>query len=383
MNLLIAMNSFKGSLSAQEASNVVKRAALELEVKEANIRVVPIVDGGTGSLEVWGELLELEPISLETYDPLGNPIKSTVLIDEKNKSAYIEMAKASGIHLINPTPKTISKATTYGTGVLLRKVMQMGSRDIFLGIGGSATHDVGTGILRALGVKFYNNENEELFTPTDFFELDRVDFSALECLPKDLKIVFLCDVNNKLLGPTGSAYTYAPQKGAVNKELVDKCEELSQVFFTHFRDLGYEIGNQPGDGAAGGLPSIIRVLINSEMKTGVSFLNNLVDLDHIIKNVDLIITGEGKFDEQSFYGKGPGYIIDRARKYNKHVLVLSGLFSREVFHASKENTTSFISINNSLESIEEALENTETNLYQTSKNSLALFLAGFKNKKIS
>jgi len=381
MKILIAMNSFKGSLSATEASDVVERAAFETGFIKKNTFKVPMVDGGTDSLEVWSNFLEVNPTKITTVDPLKNPLETTILIDKKNSKAYIEMAKASGLHLIEASLKTLFKATSYGTGVLILKAIDKGAKDIFLGIGGSATHDLGTGILRALGVKFYNKDKEELETPEELFYLDSIDYSSLDNLPKDLKITFLCDVNNRLLGSNGAAYTYAEQKGAVTEGLIKKCEKLSEILFKHFkRNYNIEIGNKDGDGAAGGLPSIIRVLINAELRSGASFLYDIVNLDNIMEEVSLVITGEGAFDSQSYFGKGPGYLIGKAKEFNKHTLVLSGKIESEVYEKELKNI-SFLSINNSLESIDKAIKYTERNLFYTTKNTLNLYKAGLKTKE--
>lgn len=381
MKLLIAMNSFKGSLSATQATSIVEKAACETGIDKEDLLKVPMVDGGTDSLDVWHRFLDTKINELRTVDPLGNPIKTTILVDKKNNKAYIEMARASGVHLIDPSPKTIFEATSFGTGVLIRKAIEKGFKEIFLGIGGSATHDLGTGILRALGVKFYNKNKEELKTPEELFSLNSIDYSKLDNLPKDLRITFLCDVNNKLLGDKGAAYTYAKQKGANSEKLIAKCESLSELFYNHFKaNYDIEIGNKAGDGAAGGLPSIIRVLMNAELMSGASFLFDIVNLEDTLREFNLVITGEGAFDSQSFFGKGPGYLIDRARKVNAFTLVLSGKVDSEVFK-NQDNNISFFSINNSLESIEQALKNTEINLYNTAKNALSLYKAGLKTKE--
>lgn len=377
------MNSFKGSLSATQATDVVERAAFEIGFRKENIFKVPMVDGGTDSLEVWSKFLDVTSTKVDTVDPLKKPIEATILLDRKNKSAYIEMAKASGLHLIDPSPKTVFKATSYGTGVLILKAINKGAKDIFLGIGGSATHDLGTGILRAIGVKFYNKDKDELKTPEELFNLDSIDYSSLESLPKDFKITFLCDVSNRLLGFDGAAYTYAKQKGATTDKLVEKCESLSEMFYKHFKkNYNKEIGNQDGDGAAGGLPSIIRVLTNAELKSGASFLYDIVNLDQMMREVSLVITGEGAFDSQSYFGKGPGYLIDKAKEADKHTLVLSGKIESEVYEKELKDI-SFLSINNSLEDLDSAIKYTERNLFYTTKNILNLYKAGLKNKRSS
>lgn len=381
MKLLIAMNSFKGSLSATEATMIVEKAAFEIGLKKSSILKVPMVDGGTDSLEVWSKFLDVTPYKVTTVDPLENPMKTTILIDDKNEKSYIEMAKASGVHLIDPSPKTIFEATSFGTGVLIQEAIEKGSKEIFLGIGGSATHDLGTGILRALGVKFYNKNKEELRTPEELFDLDSINYSNLDNLPKDLKITFLCDVNNKLLGDNGAAYTYARQKGANSEKLIAKCEKLSELFYSFFKtNYNIEIGNEAGDGAAGGLPSIIRVLLDAKLKSGASFLCDIVNLENVIKDVDLVVTGEGAFDSQSFFGKGPGYLINKAREVDAYTLVLSGKIEPEVYE-NQGDIISFLSINNSLENLDQALRYTERNLYNTTINALSLYKAGLKTKE--
>jgi len=264
---------------------------------------------------------------------------------------------------------------------LIRKAIEKGARDIFLGIGGSATHDLGTGILRSLGVKFLDENDKELKTPSQLLKLKKIDHSSLDTLPDNLKITFLCDVNNKLLGKNGAAYTYAKQKGAETQYLIQKCEELSNIFYNYFNEeKNIEIGNKPGDGAAGGLPSIIRVLIHSELKSGANFTFDIAGIDQILNKVQLVITGEGSFDKQSFFGKGPGLLLDKARKLNKYSIVLCGKISPDVYIKDQQNV-SFLSINNSSEEIKIAIKNTDRNLYSSAKSVLKVLKLGLKYQK--
>jgi glycerate kinase len=366
MKILIAMNSFKGSLTSLDACNTVKEAALKLSLDN---KIIPIVDGGTGSLEAWSYLFKLPSIKVNSLDPLGKKIESKILYCEEKKEAYIEMALASGIDLIKVSENTILESTTYGTGLLVLEAIRVGARTINLGIGGSATHDLGTGILRALGVRFLDKYNNELRSPNELLNLHKVDDSALISLPNDLKINFLCDVNNTLLGKDGAAEVYAPQKGAFNRALIDKCEELSKTIVSYYKNNGINIGDKESDGAAGGLPSIIRVLLNTSVKPGINLISEVYDLEEVLKNVDLILTGEGSFDKQSYYGKGPGYIINKGTENNIPVVVLTGNIDVDTI---SEDNIFFFQINKKIDTIDTLIRSTKANLFETAYNVLKL-----------
>lgn len=369
MKILIAINAFKGSLSALEASQVTE-CAIKSFSEEFNpeILITPIADGGTGSLEVWNYFLGLPLYFVDSVDALGNYIKGAFLYDSINKRAYLEMAQTSGVHLIKPSPKTLGKANTYGVGLVLMEALRLGAEEIYIGIGGSATHDLGTGVLRACGVKFLDKNSKQLKTPNELKRFTSIDFSEMSPLFDSVKLKILCDVDNTLLGLQGAAYVYARQKGAFTDFHIEKCEDLSRRFVEYFAEHNIQIGGLPGDGAAGGFASILRHFTNTEMLSGMDFLEQLSNIKEKIEAVDLIITGEGRFDKQSYYGKGPGYIVREAESKGRPVLIFTGLKSKDEVTVSQ--SSEIICINPENLTHAEALERADRNLYEAVRKAL-------------
>ena len=370
MNILIAMNSFKGSLSAIEASKIVSDAIATVDATICTYSL-PLVDGGTGSLEAWAHLLGLKPQLVASVDALNRPLEAPILVG--NSIGYIEMASASGLHLIDLDDRDIHRATTYGTGLLINSALERGCKTIYLGIGGSATHDLGTGILRALGVRFLDKNGQELTEPREMVQVATIDTSQLNPLTREVEFIILCDVNNPLLGKTGAAYTFGPQKGAHTQVDLTRCEGLSEIFTEYFKARGIMIGLEPGDGAAGGIPALLRPLLNAKVRSGADFTAEIARLEEQIAAADLVITGEGQFDEQSFYGKGPGTVIELCQSRKKPVLILTGGY-RNV--PESIIGCSILAIAPHLATLEEALTNSSQWLKGTTINSIKLFIMG-------
>lgn len=368
LNILISMNSFKGCLSALEGNNIVKNT---LKDYNFNIHQVPLVDGGTGSLEAWSYILKKQVQYVNTQNPINKTIKAPIIID--NNKAYIEMAQASGIHLTNKKIDILKK-TTYGTGLLIKYALQKGCTDIYLGLGGSATHDLGTGIMRALGVKFYNSNSQELHTARDMLHLHHINTSELSINAQRANFTLLCDVNNKLCGEYGAAKVFAPQKGAYSEQLVNECELLSTVFVNYYKKQGIEFGKNSGDGAAGGIPALLSTLLNVKIKSGADYVLELCKVPQKIANFDLVITGEGRFDEQSFYGKGPGAIVELASKHMIPTIILAGGYRN--IKSSYKNVSLFSIVPYPCK-LQSSFNNAANWLQDSALNAVKLFINGY------
>lgn len=371
MKVLVAMNSFKGSLSALEACSIVSNGIRDVR-PDITIFESPLTDGGTGSLAVWSKLLDIAPVTLATVDPLGRSIKAPVLIN--GECVYIEMAQASGLHLLRPNELDVLGCSTYGTGLLIRQALKLGCRRIFVGLGGSATHDLGSGILRALGASFLDSDGRCLETPQELLRLDSIDDSGIVPAAQEAEFVLLCDVTNPLLGTHGAAMTYAPQKGANSKAKVALCESISQAVVRCLRRRGIEVGCQPGDGAAGGIPTLMRGLLTASVESGSEFTARLSGLDESIMQADLIVTGEGSFDHQSYYGKGPGFVIGKATMADKPVAVLTG---QSFMTPEAKSKVSVFTINQRLTTAAEAFDNAALWLRLTASQVAKLFFLGY------
>lgn len=308
--IIIAPDKFKGSLTGMEFCNAVE-TGIKKHTSNVEIIKLPLADGGDGTIEVLNYYLEGEMITLEVLDPLHRKIKASYLYSKDKKTAYIEMAEASGIRLLKKNEANPICTSTYGTGELIKDALNKGVEYIILGIGGSATNDAGMGMARALGVQFYNKNNEKLSgRGDDLIHLNFIDNSSAHPRLKEVKFDVACDVDNPLYGLNGAAFVYSPQKGATP-------EMVSQLDFglRHFNDVvkrQFEINLQEisGAGAAGGLGAGCILFLNAHLTSGIDLMKNAADFDKHLKGADWIITGEGKLDDQTFSGKVIRGILD-------------------------------------------------------------------------
>ena len=302
LKILIAPDSFKGSLSATKIANFLCseliNSSLYLKVEQ-----LPLADGGEGSLEAIQQCLQLESIKLNAFNPLFKEIETEYLLDKRNSTAYIELAKTSGYHLIEDEPG-IMKASTFGTGKLIKHAIENGAEKIILFIGGSATNDGGLGILEALGYTFFNSKGEKVKPlPINMVDIKKVDNSGSILNKKKIEIRIAADVTNPFYGPDGAAYVYAPQKGAKPMDV-----KLLDAGLQHLAKLIYDnstidIQNVAGAGAAGGVGGGLYAFAGAEIVSGAEFIFDLLNIEEKIKATDIIISGEGKIDKQSMNNK--------------------------------------------------------------------------------
>lgn len=325
MNILIAPDAFKDSLSAIKVAKAIERGVHRFD-SEINCYQLFASDGGEGFLNAVREYISgLEEISVETFDPLGRPMRAIYLWDAIQAIAYIELAKASGIELLSLAERDPMKTSTYGTGLQIKHALEKGARKIFIGIGGSATNDGGIGIARALGYRFLNDQNKELSgIGADLNEVRKM-ISPSEPL-MDIEFFAVNDVLNPLCGESGAAYTYGAQKGASTKTIKWLDEGLQNLSEQIIKVLDKDDANTPGSGAAGGTAYGLKCFFNAQYISGTSFILNLSNFHELVTNhnIKLIITGEGKIDHQTAYGKFVYGIIQEASKYKIPVLAICG-----------------------------------------------------------
>ena len=308
--IIIVPDSFKGTLTSGEVCTVTERALKE-KYPDAVCVCIPVADGGEGTLEVIMHAVKCEKISLSAHNPLGEKIETYYAVTDKNE-AIIEMANISGITLINPLSPL--KASTCGTGEIIKNALDKGIRRIYIGIGGSATTDGGTGCLEALGVKFFDKNGSSLHgCGENLAKIHKIDVSGLDKRLKETKITVLCDVKNPLFGENGAAYVFAPQKGANENEVRYLDEGLRNLSEKTRKILNKDFSAYDGSGAAGGLGFALLAYLNAKIKSGIDSVLDICDFDEKIKGADLIITGEGKMDSQSIHGKVPFGVAKRAR----------------------------------------------------------------------
>ncbi len=325
MKIVIAPDSFKGSLTALEVSD-----ALEQGVKrvypEAKVEKVPMADGGEGTVECLVNATRGKIYQQEVLGPLGEPVIAIFGILGDKITAAIEMASASGLPLVPPEKKNPLITTTYGTGQLIKAALDQGCRKIIIGIGGSATNDGGAGMVQALGVGLLDENNQEIgFGGAQLSRLHHIDLSKMDRRIKKTRFLVASDVQNPLCGPTGASKIYGPQKGATEEMIKILDAALSHFADIIKRDLGKDIRDIPGAGAAGGLGAGLMAFLEAELVPGVDLVINTVHLEEITKDADLVITGEGEINGSTIYGKTPIGVAKVAKKYHLPVVSISAL----------------------------------------------------------
>jgi len=361
MKILIAPDKFKGSLTAHKVCQAIDRGIKKFD---SSIKTIlhPLADGGEGTLDILSELLDLKTVEVEVSNPLLNPIISFY---KKNKdTAFIEMSLASGLELLKPNERNCMYTTTFGTGELILNAIQKGAKKIFLFIGGSATNDAGVGMATALGYRFFD-KNKNLISPIgkNLTQVHSIDSSQLKFNPSEIEVTVVCDVENVLFGKNGAAYVYASQKGANEKEMefLDQgLQHFSKTITTHFRK---NVSQIKGGGAAGGLGAGAMIFLNAKIQSGIQTILQLTHFEEKLKDVDLIITGEGKLDYQTLKGKVIKGIADLAKEKSIPINVICGtceLSSDEIKQLGIQKVVTILNDDVTLEqAISEAKERVE------------------------
>ncbi len=318
--VLIAPNAFKGALTAREA-------ALAIQKGLSNYKTIlfPIADGGDGSLQVLTDMLNAQLIQISVTGPLGHPVRASYGFQEETKTAIIELAEASGIRHLAKAGLNPWKTTTRGTGELIVEAVKRGAREILLTLGGSATVDGGIGILSTLGVRFYK-DHREIENPgtADLGDITRYDATQAISLLKNTQITILADVENPMLGPTGAAAVFGPQKGATKTD-IPRLERGLENFASVIRQQeGIEVGALKHGGAAGGVAAALHGIVRASLVAGAPAILKLGDFESSLKQADVVITGEGQLDRQTLSGKGPGEVARLAKKAGKKVIGVCG-----------------------------------------------------------
>lgn len=354
MKILIACDKFKDSLSAVKVCNALAEG---LKNNPAiNIVICPMADGGDGSLETLNHYLNLKPIKLTVNDPLFRPIKSTYY--SFKKVAYIEMASASGLVLLKKQERDCMITTSFGTGQLIADAVKKGATTINLFIGGSATNDGGIGIAAALGYRFYDASGNILLPIGKNLSLiNHIDNREVFFNVKEVLIRVVCDVNNPFHGNNGAAYIYASQKGAgpseiaqLNQGLINLSSKLIEHGFPDIADIS-------GSGAAGGVGGGAMAFLGAQLVSGVQNFTEITQLDSLIQDCDLVITGEGKLDAQTQHGKVISGVCHLAKQHNKSVIAVCG--DAEIAISKKLGLQKVYTISDRVNCFEDSIEKAE------------------------
>ena len=374
MKVLVAIDSFKGSLSSLEAGNAVKSG---IEKLGCEVLVKPIADGGEGSVEALADALKARFMDVIVANPLGEKTPARYAL--KGELGILEMASASGLPLIEKSRRNPLKTSTYGFGEMIAHAIAHGARKFIIGIGGSATNDAGMGMLRALGFKFKDANGAELAgAGEDLIKLTTIDCTSVLPHLKECEFLIACDVDNPLFGENGAAYIYAPQKGAdaaMVKQLDAGLINFASVVSKH---LGRELWNSPGAGAAGGLGFGFVSFLNATLKPGIDIITEEIGLDRDMQGAELVITGEGRLDFQSSMGKTPCGVAKIAASYGVPVIALAGGISPCAGGCNERGIGAFFCILNEPMSLERAMEKeTATqNLARVAEQAVRLFMLG-------
>lgn len=362
MKIVLAPDSFKESMTAKETCIAIEKG-LRKVIPDLECISVPMADGGEGTTQSLVDATEGEFYSVEVTGPLGEKRNARFGILGDKKTAILEMAAASGLELVPREKRDATKTTTYGTGELIKAALDKGVETILIGIGGSATNDGGAGMLQALGGKLLDRDGNELgFGGGELSKLDKIEISNLDSRIKNVKIIVACDVQNPLTGPTGASHIFGKQKGANEKQRVELDNNLKLYANIIKRDIGKDIENIPGAGAAGGLGAGLMAFLSAELRKGVEIVVEYSKLEEKVKGADLVITGEGSIDGQTRFGKTPYGVAKTAQKFGIPVIALAGNVGKDIDVLYEYGFSAIFPILPRVESLEEAIAHGKENI---------------------
>lgn len=369
MNIMILIDSFKGSMTSIEAGNAAKAGILKAH-PDAEVTVRPLADGGEGTTDALIQGLGGERIELSVTGPMGTPVKACYGILGDGTTAVMEMAQAAGITLVDADKKNPGAATTYGVGEMIKDAVIRGCRKFIIGIGGSATNDGGLGMLKALGIKFLTEDGDDAGEGAD--ALGRVQFVSLEhSLPmlKECDFQIACDVNNPLYGETGATYIYGKQKGVKEADMERIDTAMQHYARVTAERIEKDFSNEPGAGAAGGLGFAFISYLGARLVPGIELILDVIGFREDVKTADIVVTGEGRLDLQTAMGKAPVGVAKEAKKHGCKVLAFAGSVTKEAIACNDNGIDAFFPIVRRVCTLEEAMdcETAKQNLSDTAE----------------
>lgn len=370
---VLAPDSFKESMTAKEVCIAMEKG-IKKALPEAVCIQVPMADGGEGTVQSLVDATDGKIYPVTVTGPLGTPVEASLGILGDGETAAIEMASASGIHFVNKETKNPLVTTTYGTGELIKAALDQGVRKIIIGIGGSATNDGGAGMAQALGVSLLDENGEELgFGGGALGRLATVDVSGIDPRLKDTKTYVASDVTNPLCGEKGASHVFGPQKGATPEMVQTLDANLAHYAGVLKEQLGKDLIDFPGAGAAGGLGAGLLAFTSAELRRGIELVIDFTELEDKVKRADFVLTGEGGIDFQTQYGKTPYGVAQAAKKYGKPVIALAG-YVGEVDVLYDKGIDAIFGILPKATSLEEALAAGQGNIEKTAENIARLLM---------
>lgn len=356
MKVVIAIDSLKGSLSSMEAGMAIKDGILAAK-PDAEVIVKPLADGGEGTTDALIEGMNGERIDLTVTGPMHTPVDAYYGYLKDTNTAVMEMASAAGITLVPDSEKNPLLATSYGVGEMINDAIQRGCRNFIIGIGGSVTNDGGIGMLKALGVRFLDENGEDAGEGGQALaKVARINVSGMNPLLKECHIQVACDVNNPLCGENGSTYVYGPQKGVTEDMKKTLDEAMAHFARVTSETLENDYMNTPGAGAAGGLGYAFLAYTGAALTPGIELILDAVGLEEELSGADVVVTGEGRLDFQTAMGKAPVGVARLAKKYNAKVIAFAGSVTKEATACNKEGIDAFFPILRSVCTLAEAMD---------------------------
>ena len=369
---VVAPDSFKESMTAKEVCDAMEKGIKEAD-SAAEVIKVPMADGGEGTVDSLVDATQGQRVIVEVTGPLGNKISAYYGILCNGTTAVIEMAKASGLEIVEKKKRNPMITTTFGTGELIRDALDHNVKEIIIGLGGSSTNDGGSGMAQALGAKLLDQNNHQIpFGGGNLDKLDKIDISNLDSRLQDVKIILASDVTNPLIGKDGASRVFGPQKGAT-PEMVEKLENNLQHYAKIVkRDLNKEVALVSGAGAAGGLGAGLIAFTTCEMRRGVDLAIEVTKLEEKIRDADYVFTGEGGTDFQTKFGKTPYGVAKLGKKYHKPVISLAGYLGEGIDSLYSEGFTAIFGIIPGACDLSTALKNGPSNVARTTENIVRL-----------
>ena len=376
MKIVVAPDSFKGSVTALQAAEAIERG-LHRVFPDAEIEKLPMADGGEGTAQSLVDATGGRILTESVVDPLGVEIEARYGVLGDGVTAVIEMAAASGLTLVPLAKRNPLVTTTYGTGQLIKAALDHGCRKLIIGIGGSATNDGGAGMAQALGAKLITASGEPIrWGGGGLHQLDAIGISELDSRIQETETVVACDVNNPLTGEDGASHVYGPQKGAT-PEMVQALDANLAHFDTILqRDIGVTVGDIPGAGAAGGLGTGLMAFLNAELKSGVALVIEATQLEKRISDADLVITGEGQINFQTVFGKTPIGVAKAAKAQGIPVVAIAGSISDDADGVYDAGIDAMVDIVPEPMTLEVAIENAPTLIANAAERAARLISVG-------
>lgn len=373
MKIVIAPDSYKESLTAMEVAVAIENGFRHV-LPDAEYIKLPMADGGEGTVQSLVDATGGDIISHKVTGPLGEQVDAFFGLMGDGKVAVIEMAAASGLHLVAPEQRNPLQTTTYGTGELIKAVLDQGVEHIIVGIGGSATNDGGIGMAQALGIKLLDCYGKEIgYGGGALARLASIDMAGLDSRLANVKLEVACDVDNPLCGEKGASAVFGPQKGATPEMVAQLDANLAHYAQIIKTQLGADVKDMAGAGAAGGLGAALLGLLNASLRPGIEIVMDAVNLSDVVQDADLVITGEGRIDSQTIHGKTPIGVARTAKKFDKSVIGIAGCLSNDCHVVHEHGIDAVFSVVPRSVSLAEALKEAAINVELTARNVAAIY----------